>query len=127
MMIKEFPVTRKWGFLRETTELAKKAGIDKDTGLVRTGLNEYLAVIFPDTHDWIHDKAFGEHNGEKYKIRPDYRSDSLRLIVEFDGLPHYENPDTIQKDFANQMIYEKCLYILVIIISSSYLKLNIDI
>ena len=26
-----------WGFLRETTELAKKAGIDKDTGLIRTG------------------------------------------------------------------------------------------
>lgn len=51
-----------WGFLRETTELAKKAGIDKDTGLVRTGLNEYLSVIVPNTHDWLHDKAFGEHN-----------------------------------------------------------------
>ena len=43
-------------------------------------------------------------------IRPDYRRDSLKLIVEFDGLPHYENPDTIQKDSANQMIYEKCSY-----------------
>lgn len=96
-----------WGFLRETTELAQKAGIDKDTGLVRTGLNEYLSVIFPNTHDWLHDKAFGEHDGLKYKIRPDYRSDSLKLIVEFDGLPHYENPDTIQKDSANQKIYEK--------------------
>lgn len=99
-----------WGFLRETTELAKKAGIDKDTGLIRTGLNEYLDVIFPDTHDWLHDKAFGEHNGVKYKIRPDYRSDSLKLIVEFDGLPHYKNPDTIQKDSANPMIYEKYDY-----------------
>ena len=99
-----------WGFLQETTELAQKAGIDKDTGLVRTGLDKYLSVIFPDTHDWLHDKAFGEHNGVKYKIRPDYRSDSLKLIVEFDGLPHYKNPDTIQKDSANQMIYEKCGY-----------------
>ena len=46
-----------WGFLRETTELANKAGIDKDTGLLRTGLDEYLKVIFPDTNDWIHDKS----------------------------------------------------------------------
>ena len=105
-----FFMNKVWGFLRETTELAQKAGIDKDTGLVRTGLDKYLSVIFPDTHDWLHDKAFGEHNGVKYKIRPDYRSDSLKLIVEFDGLPHYKNPDTIQKDSANQMIYEKCGY-----------------
>lgn len=96
-----------WGFLRETTELANKAGIDKDTGLVRTGLDEYLKVIFPDTNDWIHDKSFGEHNGQKYKIRPDYRSDSLKLIVEFDGLPHYGNPDLIEKDIKNQRVYEE--------------------
>ena len=96
-----------WGFLRETTELAKKSGIDKDTGLVRTGLDEYLKVIFPNTTDWIHDKSFGEHNGQKYKIRPDYKSDSLKLIVEFDGLPHYTNPDSIEKDIKNQKIYEK--------------------
>lgn len=37
----------KWGFLRETKELAAKAGIDKDTGLYRTGMEDYLAVIFP--------------------------------------------------------------------------------
>ena len=95
-----------WGFLRETTELAKKAGIDKDTGLIRTGLDEYLKVIFPETKDWLHDKAFGEHNGQKYKIRPDYRSESLKLIIEFDGLPHYKNPNTIEKDYINQKVYE---------------------
>ena len=89
---------KKWGFLRETTELAEKAGIDKDTGLIRTGLDEYLKVIFPITTDWIHDKVFGEHNSQKHKIRPDYRSDSLKLVVEFDGLPHYKNPDSIEKD-----------------------------
>lgn len=38
----------KWGFLRETSELATKAGKDKDTGLHRTGLDDYLKVIFPD-------------------------------------------------------------------------------
>jgi hypothetical protein len=95
-----------WGFLRETTEAANSAGIDKDTGIIRTGLDEYLKVIFPNTTDWQHDKAFGEHNGQKYRIRPDYRSESLKLIIEFDGLSHYENPDTIEKDKKNQEIYE---------------------
>lgn len=32
----------KWGFLRETNALAKKAGVDKDTGLHRIGLEDYL-------------------------------------------------------------------------------------
>ncbi len=36
----------KWGFLRETSDLAKKAGKDADTGLHRTGLEDYLGVIF---------------------------------------------------------------------------------
>jgi len=99
-----------WGFLRETSDAAIKAGKYKDTGLIRTGLEEYLKVIFPETNDWIHNKAFGEHNGQKYNIRSDYRSDSLKLIIEFDGLPHYENPDTIEKDVANQKIYESCGY-----------------
>jgi len=93
-----------WGFLRETTELAKKAGIDKDTGLIRTGLDEYLKIIFPETKDWLHDKAFGEYNGQKYKIRPDYRSESLKLIIEFDGLPHYKNPAVIEKDYIKAVL-----------------------
>ena len=103
-------MSKTWGFLRETTEAAQHAGIDEDTGLIRTGLNEYLEVIFPDIHDWVHNKAFCEYNGVKYKIRPDYRTDSLKLIIEFDGLPHYKNPDTIQKDSYNQKIYEQCGY-----------------
>lgn len=71
-------IMKKWGFLRETSELAKKAGIDKDTGLHRTGLDEYLKIIFPIVNDWIHDKTFGEVNGVIYKSRPDYRSEALR-------------------------------------------------
>lgn len=31
-----------WGFLRETDAKAQIAGIDKDTGLKRTGLETYL-------------------------------------------------------------------------------------
>lgn len=100
---------RQWGFLRETKELAIKAGIDKDTGVCRTGLNEYLEIIFPRC-TWIHDKPFGRHGGRMYKIRPDYLCDELKLIVEFDGVQHYKNPDVIIKDINNQSIYESFGY-----------------
>jgi hypothetical protein len=99
-----------WGFLRETTELAIKAGIDKDTKLNRTGLDEYLKVIFPKVKDWIHDKSIGEINGEKYRIRPDYRSEKLKMIIEFDGLQHYTKPDVIEKDIRNTKLYESAGY-----------------
>lgn len=99
----------KWGFLREHS--SKADGKDPLTSLHWTGLDEYLAVIFPDTKDWIHDKAFGIHkDGENHKIRPDYRSDSLKLVVEFDGLPHYTNPASIIKDDNNTIIYQKSGY-----------------
>jgi len=99
----------KWGFLRETKEAAAKAGIDKDTGVCRMGLDEYLEVIFPGS-EWIHDTPFGIHGGENYRIRPDYRCEKLKLIVEFDGVQHYQKPDVIRKDKDNQKIYEKFGY-----------------
>ncbi len=71
----------KWGFLRETTALSKKAGIDKATGLHRTGLEEYLKVIFPQTNDWIHDKAIGEIKGKLYINRTDYSFEILSIII----------------------------------------------
>ena len=99
-----------WGFLRETSELAKKAGIDKDTGLHRTGLDEYLKVIFPNIEDWIHDKTLGKINDITYKSRPDYRSETLKLIIEFDGLQHYTKPDIIEKDNRLTKVYEDLGY-----------------
>ena len=95
----------KWGFLRETASLAKKAGKDKDTGLHRTGLEDYLLVIFSGIDDWVHDKTLGEINGKKYRSRPDYRSETLKLIVEFDGLQHYTKPDIIEKDYILTKTY----------------------
>ncbi|MBP5643972.1 MAG: DUF559 domain-containing protein [Bacteroidales bacterium] len=96
----------KWGFLRETREKAAKAGIDKATGLHRTGLEDYLKVIFPGVkeNEWIHDKADSKTFGKN--IRPDYRCDKLMLIIEFDGVQHYKQPDTIIKDKENQKLYE---------------------
>ena len=102
-----------WGFLRETTELAKKEGIDTETKLCKTGLDEYLNAIFPETKDWVHDKSipdFKDSSGERIRSRPDYRSESLKLIVEFDGLPHYTNPDNILRDEKNTKIYEEAGY-----------------
>lgn len=102
---------KKWGFLRETEEQAKEVGLDPDTGLNRTGLDEYLSVIFPDTNDWIHDKIIDDlPNGEKSRKRPDYRSKSLMLIVEFDGIRHYTRLSSIEKDKVNTEFYESLGY-----------------
>ena len=101
---------QRWGFLRETQKKAELTGIDPNTGLHRTGLERYLSVIFPN-HTWIHDRAFGtQDDGASYRIRPDYRCEELRLIVEFDGLLHYQRPETVKKDLENQAIYEKYGY-----------------
>jgi hypothetical protein len=102
---------KKWGYLRETKEDALKAGMDKKYNIGRTGLEEYLKVIFPDVNDWIHDKTTGIIlDGKKYLGRPDYRSEKLKMIVEFDGLPHYKNPDVILNDEYKNAIYEEAGY-----------------
>jgi hypothetical protein len=100
----------KWGFLRENTKNAIKAGIDKETGLHRTGLEEYLKVIFPDINDWIHDMPLGKIDGVNNKIRPDYRSELLKLVVEFDGVHHYQKPHIIENDTAKTKRYEEYGY-----------------
>lgn len=96
----------RWGYIRETREKAEKASLDKVTGLHRTGLEDYLEAIYPETKDWIHNKNIQvEINGAICNRRPDYRSESLRLIVEFDGLPHYQNPEQIVRDEENTKAY----------------------
>lgn len=94
-----------YGYLRETKEQAKKAGIDKKYNICRTGLDEYLNIIFPDVNDWVHDKTVPALKGISRK-RPDYRSEKLKMIIEFDGLPHYIYPDVIQQDIESTKLYE---------------------
>jgi very-short-patch-repair endonuclease len=99
-------MAEKWGFLRETKESADDAGIDSDTGLHRTGLEEYLTVIFPDAdvNDWVNNKQIPsavqlEKGCDKVrKFRPDYRNEKLNIIIEFDGTQHYTNPDKMLSD-----------------------------
>ena len=99
-------IETKFGYLRETEEDAIKAGKDAN-GICRTGLDVYLKVIFPGVDDWIHDKSI---NLEGKRYRPDYRSEKLKLIVEFDGLPHYQKPDTILSDIEHTDFYKKYGY-----------------
>lgn len=98
-----------FGYLRETEQDAIKAGVDIDTGLPRTGLDTYLKYIFPNIDDWEHDKAVPNLivNGKLSRIRPDYRSEKLKIIIEFDGLPHYQNPDVIKSDRKKDLIYKE--------------------
>lgn len=99
-----------WGFLREDEKSAKEAGIDKETGLPRTSLLDYLLEIFPETKpsDWIHDKQIGK--GDRPRIRPDYRNESKRLIVEFDGVQHYTDWEKSREDREKDEIYRALGY-----------------
>lgn len=98
----------KYGFLRETEADAIKAGESDFPGLYRTGLDTYLKVIFPDVDDWVHDKITGLEILGKH--RPDYRSEALKLIVEFDGVQHYKSTKQILKDRDTTALYEKAGY-----------------
>ncbi len=93
-----------FGYLRETEESAIKAGRDPSTNIHRTGLECYLKAIFPEVDDWIHDKPI-KLEGRLY--RPDYKSEQLKLIVEFDGLPHYQKPDVIISDEIKTNFYKE--------------------
>lgn len=93
-----------FGFVRETEEKAIEAGNDI-TGVPRTGLDTYLKYIFPDVNDWVHDRQF-----PCMRVRPDYRSDLLKMVVEFDGLPHFQNRDVYIKDLEKTTKYEAAGY-----------------
>lgn len=68
-------------------------------------------MIFPSVNDWVHDKTTGLIlNNKKLRKRPDYRSNRLKLIIEYDGLPHYQKPDIILKDYSDTKLYERFGY-----------------
>lgn len=98
-----------FGYLRETQKHVEKDPIDPVTGICRTSLPDYLNAIYPDINDWIFDKSTGlidKDTGKKSLRRPDARSEKLKLIVEIDGLPHYQNPDIILRDEISTKFYE---------------------
>ena len=52
----------------------------------------------------------GTINGTSCRKRPDYRSESLKLIIEFDGLQHYTKPDVIENDVNKNELYQNFGY-----------------
>ena len=98
-----------YGYLRENEKQVNKEPIDPITGLPRTTLKEYLNIIFPNINDWVFDKTTGlidTTTGKKSLRRPDARSEQFKLIIEIDGLPHYQNPDIIIRDDISTKFYE---------------------
>ena len=106
----------KWKYLREN----KKKYFDESRN---TSLECYLRVIFPETHDWIWDKMIpastqkrlaGDTNLAPRRIRPDAFSESLGLVVEFDGLPHFQKLKTILDDVEKRDFYHSILSLKVV-------------
>lgn len=93
--------------------MATKVAYSEEFGVAGTAMKDYLSVIFPDTHDWVHDAMipdFRDEQGKRIRKRPDFRSEQLKMIIEFDGMQHYTNPDCIQKDIENISLYESAGY-----------------
>ncbi len=101
-----------YGYLRETIQEANKAKPNKNNNMHKTGLLEYLNVIFPDVNDWVWNKTIPN---AKRRFRPDYRSEQLKLIIEFNGVHHYRKPNIIVNDKEKEMFYEQCGYKVVMI------------
>ena len=58
---------------------------DKNNYLTESKLSNLLKEIYP-SEEFEHDKKVPNSD---INLRPDYRSDELKLIVEFDGYRHY--------------------------------------
>jgi len=76
--------------------------------LTEEKLKYHLETIF--NLEFIHNKQVPNSN---IKNRPDYRNDSIMLIVEFDGYLHYTQPKTIIADFKKDEVYSKMGYKIV--------------
>ena len=101
-----------FGFVRETQLMADNAH-KQNPDQVYTAMQDYLDVIYPNVHDWVHDKVIPglvDQEGKTVRTRPDFRSEELKLIIEFDGLQHYASPDAIADDERKSATYTKAGY-----------------
>jgi len=77
--------------------------------LMEPTLGEFLEKIYP-AQEWIRDKKIA---GEKSNVRPDYRSEKLKLIVEYDGDPHYNKTHRIFKDVEKEKWFNSLGYAVI--------------
>ena len=73
-----------------TLNVKKEKKIVKDRYLTEEVLAEWLKIIFPDK-EFIHEKEIGSY-------KPDYVCEDLKMIVDFDGINHYQSAVVIQTD-----------------------------
>lgn len=74
--------------------------------LTETKLGEVLQTLYP--HETIiHNKQVPSSN---LKYRPDYRIDSLKMIIEFDGYLHYSSASKIKREKIKEFEYGKMGY-----------------
>lgn len=69
--------------------------------LTEEKLGNALSKIF--SCDFIHNRKVPKSNIQN---RPDFRSEELKLIVEFDGYKHFNSSITQQRDVYKTSIYE---------------------
>ncbi len=75
--------------------------------LTEQNLKTILDTIKPN-NEFIHDKAVP--NAQNRRMRPDFRCEELKLIIEFDGDSHYCKSDRILKDRAKDNDYQSLGY-----------------
>lgn len=75
--------------------------------LTEERLGDYLEILFPNTQ-FIHNKAVP--NSGLTRARPDYRSEKLKLIIEFDGYQHYNSASVILNDNKKDIAYKALDY-----------------
>lgn len=74
--------------------------------LTEKKLGDVLNTVFPDV-EWVHNKTVPNSG---LKTRPDFRSDELMLIYEYDGDSHYTKPDVIIRDQEKDKVYGEMGY-----------------
>lgn len=73
--------------------------------LLENSLETALKEVFPHVDDWVKNKNFRGCN-----FRPDYRSDSLKLCIEFDGYQHYTKAASVVNDRLKDDVYKGAGY-----------------
>lgn len=107
--IREAVKTSQWKYLREKNNSYFNPKMN-------TLLSDYLGAIFPNITDWVYDKQVdknillerGATSIRKY--RPDARSESLDMIIEFDGLPHFQSASVVLKDIERNQYFDSIGY-----------------
>lgn len=69
--------------------------------LTEEKLGLFLNEFFPN--DFIHNKCVNKSLNKRFK--PDYCSEKMKIIIEFDGYLHYNNSKQIKRDFKKDLEY----------------------